>query len=69
MPKHGAGILLNRRRGDAVEVFLIHPGGPFWARKDEGAWSIAKGEIEPGEDPLARAKREFVEETRTLGMQ
>jgi predicted NUDIX family NTP pyrophosphohydrolase len=63
MPKHSAGILLHRRRGAAVEVFLVHPGGPYWARKDEGAWSIAKGEIEPGEDPLARAKREFVEET------
>jgi len=41
----------------------VHPGGPFWARKDEGAWSIPKGEIEPGEDPLARARREFAEET------
>jgi predicted NUDIX family NTP pyrophosphohydrolase len=63
MPKHSAGILLYRRHGDAVQVLLVHPGGPFWARKDEGAWSIAKGEIEPGEDPLGRAKREFVEET------
>lgn len=45
------------------EVFLVHPGGPFWATKDEGAWSIPKGEFEPGEEPLAAAKREFTEET------
>ena len=45
------------------EVFLVHPGGPFWAHKDEGAWSIPKGEFEPGEDPLAAARREFTEET------
>lgn len=52
-----------RRRGDIVEVFLVHPGGPFWAKKDDGAWSIPKGELEPGEDPLATARREFAEET------
>jgi predicted NUDIX family NTP pyrophosphohydrolase len=46
-----------------LEVFLVHPGGPFWAKKDEGAWSIPKGEFEPGEEPLAAAKREFTEET------
>jgi predicted NUDIX family NTP pyrophosphohydrolase len=64
MPKRSAGILLYRRRGPGdVEVLLVHPGGPFWARKDDGAWSIPKGEYEPGEDPLATAKREFGEET------
>ena len=46
-----------------LEVFLVHPGGPFWAKKDEGAWSIPKGEFDAGEDPLAAAKREFMEET------
>jgi predicted NUDIX family NTP pyrophosphohydrolase len=63
MPQHSAGILLYRRRGRDVEVLLVHPGGPFWVRKDEGAWSIPKGVYEPGDDPLAAAKREFVEET------
>jgi predicted NUDIX family NTP pyrophosphohydrolase len=52
-----------RRRGDAVQVFLVHPGGPFWAKKDKGAWSIPKGEREPDEDPLEAARREFEEET------
>jgi len=61
--KTSAGILLHRRRGGAVEVFLVHPGGPFWAKKDLGAWSLPKGEIAEGEDPLAAAKREFTEET------
>jgi predicted NUDIX family NTP pyrophosphohydrolase len=63
MPKTSAGILLYRHRGSTLEVFLVHPGGPFWAKKDDGAWSIPKGEFEPGEDPLAAAKREFTEET------
>ncbi len=63
MPQRSAGILLYRRRRGGVEVLLVHPGGPFWARKDEGAWSIPKGGYEPGEDPLAAAKREFAEET------
>jgi predicted NUDIX family NTP pyrophosphohydrolase len=63
MPKQSAGILLYRVRGRAVEVLLVHPGGPFWARKDLGAWSIPKGEYEPGDDPLAVALREFEEET------
>lgn len=63
MPTTSAGILLYRRVGDSIEVFLIHPGGPFWAKKDEGAWSIPKGEINPDEDPLAAARREFNEET------
>ena len=63
MPHRSAGILLYRRRRGGVEVLLVHPGGPFWARKDDGAWSIPKGGYEPGEDPLAAAKREFAEET------
>jgi predicted NUDIX family NTP pyrophosphohydrolase len=52
-----------RFHGSVLEVFLVHPGGPFWAAKDEGAWSIPKGLIEPGEDHFAAAKREFEEET------
>ncbi len=63
MPQRSAGILLYRRRRGAVEVLLVHPGGPFWAKKDDGAWSIPKGVYEPGEDPLAAARREFAEET------
>jgi predicted NUDIX family NTP pyrophosphohydrolase len=58
-----AGLLLFRRRHHIVEVMLVHPGGPFWARKDEGAWSIPKGEMEDGEDGLAAARREVEEET------
>lgn len=61
--KTSAGLLLYRRTRGELEVFLIHPGGPFWATKDEGAWSIPKGEFEPSEDALAAAKREFTEET------
>jgi predicted NUDIX family NTP pyrophosphohydrolase len=57
-----AGILLFRRDGAEVEVLLVHPGGPLWARRDDGAWSIPKGEYEPGEEPLAAAHREFDEE-------
>jgi len=60
--KTSAGILLFRRRGDAIEVLLVHPGGPFWARKDAGAWSIPKGEHDEGEDPELAARREFAEE-------
>ena len=60
MPKSSAGLLLYRL---PLEVFLVHPGGPFWANKDEGSWSIPKGEFEPSEDPLAAARREFTEET------
>jgi predicted NUDIX family NTP pyrophosphohydrolase len=52
-----------RRQGGGVQVFLAHPGGPYFARKDEGVWTIPKGELEPGEDALACAKREFLEET------
>ena len=62
MPKLSAGLLPYRHRGGQVEVFIVHPGGPFWAHKDAGAWSIAKGEYEPDEDPLAAARREFAEE-------
>jgi len=58
-----AGLLCYRCREQQLEVFLVHPGGPFWARRDEGAWSIPKGLIEPEEAPLAAAKREFQEET------
>jgi predicted NUDIX family NTP pyrophosphohydrolase len=63
MPRRSAGILLYRVRGGAVEVLLVHPGGPFWARKDLGAWSIPKGEHADGDDPLACALRELEEET------
>jgi predicted NUDIX family NTP pyrophosphohydrolase len=63
MAKRSAGILMYRRREGKLQVFLGHPGGPFWAKKDAGAWSIPKGEIDEGEDPLAAAKREFAEET------
>jgi predicted NUDIX family NTP pyrophosphohydrolase len=55
--------MLFRDRAEKMEVLLVHPGGPFWATKDDGAWSIPKGELEEGEDPLAAAKREFKEET------
>lgn len=61
--KRSAGLLMYRRRGGAVEVLLIHPGGPFWSGKDDGAWSIPKGLIDPGEDGLLAAIREFEEET------
>lgn len=61
--KQSAGIVLYRRNAaGAIEVLLGHMGGPYWARKDDGAWSIPKGEIEPGEEPLAVARREFQEE-------
>jgi predicted NUDIX family NTP pyrophosphohydrolase len=63
MTKRSAGILMYRRRIVPLEVLLVHPGGPFWANKDAGAWSIPKGEYEPGEDALAVARREFEEET------
>ena len=63
MPKKSAGILLFREISGHLEVLLVHPGGPFWATKDEGAWSIPKGEIENDEEPLVAAKREFAEET------
>ena len=62
MPAISAGILLYRRVASGLEVFLVHPGGPFWAKKDEAAWSIPKGEIDPGENHEAAARREFAEE-------
>ncbi|HKE38377.1 MAG TPA: NUDIX domain-containing protein [Casimicrobiaceae bacterium] len=58
-----AGILLYRSRAGMLEVFLVHPGGPYWTRKDAGAWSIPKGEVDEGADELATARREFEEET------
>jgi predicted NUDIX family NTP pyrophosphohydrolase len=61
--KLSAGILLYRLRHGSPQVFLVHPGGPFWAKKDDGAWSIPKGIYQESEDPLAAAKREFFEET------
>src|ERR1700756_374698 len=63
MPKQSAGLLLYSRQSPVLEVFLVHPGGPFWAKKDLGAWSIPKGEYAAGEDPLEAARREFAEET------
>src|SRR5687767_46806 len=65
MAKKSAGILLYKVEGDVLQVFLVHPGGPFWAKKDNGAWTIPKGEFEESEDPLDAAKREFEEETGT----
>ncbi len=63
MSKQSAGILLYRRAESEIEVFLVHPGGPYWWKKDAGAWSIPKGEYEDEEDPIVAAKREFQEET------
>lgn len=62
MPRRSAGLLLYRRVADGVEVLAVHPGGPFWATRGDGAWSIPKGEYEPDEEPLAVARREFEEE-------
>lgn len=62
MPETSAGILLHRAGPTGREVLLVHPGGPFWAKKDEAGWSIPKGLIDPGEDPEAAARREFAEE-------
>jgi predicted NUDIX family NTP pyrophosphohydrolase len=58
-----AGLLLYRRRGGNTQVFLVHPGGPYWSNKDDGAWSVPKGLVGPGEDELVGARREFREET------
>src|SRR6188474_3858137 len=63
MPKQSAGVLLFRDAAGSIEVLLVHPGGPYWAKKDDGAWSIPKGELADGEDPLEAAKRELAEET------
>ncbi|MER9409678.1 NUDIX domain-containing protein [Mesorhizobium sp. M0589] len=62
MPKRSAGLLIHRTRAGILEFLLVHPGGPFWARKDEGAWSIPKGLVEDNEDELAAARREAGEE-------
>jgi predicted NUDIX family NTP pyrophosphohydrolase len=62
VPKLSAGLLLHRTRAGVVEVLIAHPGGPFWARKDDGAWSIPKGEYDEGDDPWLAAQREFAEE-------
>ena len=61
--RRSAGLLVYRRRAGLIEVFLVHPGGPFWRNKDDGAWSVPKGEYTEGEEPLAAAQREFAEET------
>jgi predicted NUDIX family NTP pyrophosphohydrolase len=66
MPKQSAGLLVYRRRSSGLEVFLVHPGGPYWRNKDLGAWSIPKGEFANDEDPLEAARREFQEETGFL---
>lgn len=63
MARISAGLLMYREREGQLEVLLVHPGGPYWQHKDEGAWTIPKGEIEPGEDELTAAIREFEEET------
>ena len=63
MPRKSAGILLYRFQKDGVEVFLVHPGGPFWVNKDKGSWSVPKGEYNDDEDALKAAQREFQEET------
>ena len=62
MAQSSAGVLLYRRPGKSLEVLLVHPGGPFWAGRDLGAWSIPKGEFDEGEEPAAAARREFAEE-------
>src|SRR5262245_44545449 len=62
MAAASAGILLYRRAGDDIHVLLVHPGGPFWAKRDLGAWSIPKGEFGEGEEPAQAARREFAEE-------
>ena len=63
MPKRSAGLLMFRKLTDQLEVFLVHPGGPLWAKKDKGAWTIPKGEYDQDENPLVAARREFEEET------
>jgi predicted NUDIX family NTP pyrophosphohydrolase len=63
MPKRSAGLMMYRKLKDELEVFLVHPGGPLWAKKDKGAWTIPKGEFDQDENPLVAARREFEEET------
>lgn len=62
MSRESAGLLMYRRRGGVLEFLLVHPGGPFWKNKDDGAWTIPKGEVLPGEETVAAARREFQEE-------
>jgi len=62
-PARSAGLVLFRRQSGLLEIFLAHPGGPFWTNRDDGAWTIPKGLVNPGEDPPAAARREFAEET------
>jgi predicted NUDIX family NTP pyrophosphohydrolase len=69
MGKKSAGLLMYRFRDGNLEVFLVHMGGPYWAKKDLGAWSIPKGEYESGEDPFETAKREFFEETGLVAVE
>ena len=66
MATTSAGIVLYRRQPNGIEIFLVHPGGPFWAKKDDAGWSIPKGVAEPGEDLEAAARREFAEEVGAL---
>jgi predicted NUDIX family NTP pyrophosphohydrolase len=68
MPKQSAGLMMYRGTPEGLEVFLVHPGGPFFAHKDRGAWTIPKGELESGEDALLAAQREFKEETGFTSM-
>ena len=63
MPRRSAGLVMYRVREKKLEVFLVHPGGPFWVNKDKGAWAIPKGQVDDGEEPLDAARREFQEET------
>ena len=63
MPRRSAGLVMYRTRERQLEVFLVHPGGPFWVNKDKGAWAIPKGQVDDGEEPLNAARREFQEET------
>jgi predicted NUDIX family NTP pyrophosphohydrolase len=63
VPKRSAGLLMYRQTASGLEVFLVHPGGPYWAKKGGGAWGLPKGEYDRDETPLAAAKREFTEET------
>lgn len=65
MPKQSAGLLVYRQKQGALQFFLVHPGGPFWTKKDLGAWTIPKGEVDAGEDGLVAARREFTEEVGT----
>ncbi len=69
MAKRSAGLLLYRRRARGLEVLLVHPGGPFWAKKDLGAWTLPKGEIDPGEDPALCAQTAFLDRLAEVAAQ